>query len=36
MRALQTILVLGLIATASAVVVQFPDIKRYMKMRSMT
>lgn len=36
MRVFQTVVALSLIGIAAVVAAQLPDIKRYMKMRSMT
>lgn len=36
MRVIQAVVVLTLVGTAAAVAVQLPDIKRYLKMRSMS
>jgi hypothetical protein len=35
MRAIQMIIVLILVATVALIATQYPDIQRYMKMRSM-
>lgn len=35
MRAIQTILIVVVVATVAVVATQLPDIQRYMKMRSM-